>query len=1195
MFRPVLMVLLVCVFLFPSGLGCAQNPETEQKTSLSVAAAEPAAETTPDSGESSAPGKDLQAEETDALRFLLIPFFPKMPFKVESVASDGSVRIRVQISEQMAQSLARSGISPSVGAAMVSQLTEGYFLGLSGLPESDRMMVFEDIRRGTVAIDDVKAFRVQVMQVEEEGQAVVRMGPAATEHLKKGDAFLLVRPAGSTTSQLQATPDLIPVIDGSTESTGMASRMASNLVRSINNLKQIGLAMHNFHDVYKRFPPAVIYGPDGKPWHSWRVLLLPFMEQTALYDQYRFDEPWDGPNNKRLLEQVPPIYQDPIYGETEDAYTHYAVAVGNGTGFPPEGHKLPENPSRRMSLDFGRPAGARRLADFMDGSSNTLLVGSVSPERKIPWMKPEDVVFDEQFPGLGKEQGFAAPYKTDNGSGGVFVFADGSVTTIRDDVDMALLRNLIQIADGQPIGDIPRLQPVRRSRSEQVLVLTIPRDKPGAPAKLTIEDLRPKEEVPGAAPGAASAPAAGEKAVPASTEAIRKAQSANNLKRFGVAIHNYHDVYNRLPPAYSTDKDGKPLLSWRVHVLPYVDQQALYDQFRLDESWDSEHNKKLIAKMPATFRSPNSKAEPGKTNYLGVSGPQGIFPGRDKIAIRDVMDGTSMTVMIVEACDKSAVIWTKPDDFVPDAKDPKKGIPGLWKGGFNACFTDGSVQFLKETIDDKTLQALFTRNGTEPINRPRLGEFQLAPRPQVRVSPRASARPALPAVAPQVSRSGEAAISEIKKLGGKSLTKGYKSSWSPDGTRVVFGLGAPGTSRDDSGGLAALDLETGEVSKLVAPGKDPAWSPGDGKLIAYVTGYGNAEELKVVEAVGGKPRKLADGGFPTWSADGKSLFFHSRKQGKLMAVQVDAEKPEPTALLDMSWWYPAISPDGKQVAYRSGRQVLVADIASGKVLKRWRFPGSARGFLAGWSTEGKRIGFGGYGGLDAVGLWLVDVETGRGGRLATGQFTMPDWSRDGSKVALDLRSSQGNEIWTIDAKALEKLQFDESLVDRYTVPAGDVSELLKFIEDLKEFRPETPQERVEHQVKAQATLKLAAERILAQDKDRWSKACQTALRVLLEIRIADIPEADRRQQEQTVEFVKTFLKAKLERQLDSLDVDLAMSAARALGNSRNPQLAAKAYDQFAEQIAESGNTEFTNTVRQMKDAAERLSDADKPD
>ena len=163
----------------------------------------------------------------------------------------------------------------------------------------------------------------------------------------------------------------------------------------------------------------------------------------------------------------------------------------------------------------------------------------------------------------------------------------------------------------------------------------------------------------------------------------------------------------------------------------------------------------------------------------------------------------------------------------------------------------------------------------------------------------------------------------------------------------------------------------------------------------------------------------------------------------------------------------------------------------------------------------------------------------------------------------------------------------------YDVPEGGVDELLQFIENLKQFRPATPQERAEYQSKAQAALKLAAQRILAQDKDPWSKPCQTALRALLEIRITDIPQADRQQQGQTVEFVKTFLKGKLERQLESLDVDLARSAAQALETCRNLELAAQAYDQFADLIAESGNKEFSKTVKDMKDAAKRLSNAER--
>ena len=101
-----------------------------------------------------------------------------------------------------------------------------------------------------------------------------------------------------------------------------------------------------------------------------------------------------------------------------------------------------------------------------------------------------------------------------------------------------------------------------------------------------------------------------------------------------------------------------------------------------------------------------------------------------------------------------------------------------------------------------------------------------------------------------------------------------------------------------------------------------------------------------------------------------------------MSVRVDTEDPEPKELMSMTWWYPAISADGKKVAYRSGSQILVADIESGKLLKTLQFPDRGRGFLGGWSADGKRIGFGGYGGSDAVGLWIVDVEIRH--RQATG-------------------------------------------------------------------------------------------------------------------------------------------------------------------------------------------------------------------
>ncbi len=183
-------------------------------------------------------------------------------------------------------------------------------------------------------------------------------------------------------------------------------------------------------------------------------------------------------------------------------------------------------------------------------------------------------------------------------------------------------------------------------------------------------------------------------AVQAGREAARRMQSSNNLKQIGLAMHNYAYANKSFPPAYAADKDGKPLLSWRVHILPYVNQAELYKQFHLDEPWDSEHNKPLIAQMPAVYKHPNSAVSgQGKTNYLTVRGEKAVFPGTKGVTLKEIIDGTSNTIMTVEVSDEKAVVWTKPDDFEYDEKDPLKGLVGLSPGGFNAGFADGSVRF----------------------------------------------------------------------------------------------------------------------------------------------------------------------------------------------------------------------------------------------------------------------------------------------------------------------------------------------------------------------------------------------------------------------------------------------------------------------------------------------------------------------
>jgi prepilin-type processing-associated H-X9-DG protein len=209
-------------------------------------------------------------------------------------------------------------------------------------------------------------------------------------------------------------------------------------------------------------------------------------------------------------------------------------------------------------------------------------------------------------------------------------------------------------------------------------------------------------------------------ALQAARESARRTQAMNKLKQIGLALHNYHDTYRAFPAGYSANADGKPLLSWRVHILPFLEEDQLYRQFHLDEPWDSPHNKELVARMPEVFRSPNSTAAPGMSNYLGVSGTNGVFirpKPDDKMGtnLRQITDGTSHTMMTVEVPDASAVIWSKPGDFAPHKDEPKRGLVGLRPGGFNAGFADGSVRFIAESIDPQVLKAMFTKSAGEAL------------------------------------------------------------------------------------------------------------------------------------------------------------------------------------------------------------------------------------------------------------------------------------------------------------------------------------------------------------------------------------------------------------------------------------------------------------------------------------------------
>ena len=220
-----------------------------------------------------------------------------------------------------------------------------------------------------------------------------------------------------------------------TPASGVA-REASRRMSCANNMKQIALALHNYHDAYGSFPPAFVTDEDGVPMHSWRVLILPFVEAQPLYAIYRFDEPWNGPNNIKLLDNMPPCYQCPSSVANRHAtsrFTGYLAVVGERTVWP------------------GKTV--TKLADIVDGSSSTVLVVECKAD-KVLWTEPRDLEFqaalgllcsnDEDVPIRHMTENFFFRYYWDRH----VAFGDGEVRSLGKDVGPAVWSDVLIRDDG---------------------------------------------------------------------------------------------------------------------------------------------------------------------------------------------------------------------------------------------------------------------------------------------------------------------------------------------------------------------------------------------------------------------------------------------------------------------------------------------------------------------------------------------------------------------------------------------------------------------------------------------------------------------------------------------------------------------------------------------------------------------------
>ena len=195
-----------------------------------------------------------------------------------------------------------------------------------------------------------------------------------------------------------------------------------------------------------------------------------------------------------------------------------------------------------------------------------------------------------------------------------------------------------------------------------------------------------------------------------------------NLKQIGLALHNYILQYRCLPPAYVADKNGKPMHSWRVLILPYLDQAELYRQYDFSEPWNSPRNARLMAKCPDVFRCPHAfPMSPSTTNYVAVIGDATCWPGSKSVRLEDIKDGASKTVMLVEIAD-SDIPWIEPRDMSFDRAsagvnvDRQHGISSNHGNWAFFVFADGSVRSLTDKMSPTTLRAILTIAGGETIN-----------------------------------------------------------------------------------------------------------------------------------------------------------------------------------------------------------------------------------------------------------------------------------------------------------------------------------------------------------------------------------------------------------------------------------------------------------------------------------------------
>ena len=205
----------------------------------------------------------------------------------------------------------------------------------------------------------------------------------------------------------------------------------------------------------------------------------------------------------------------------------------------------------------------------------------------------------------------------------------------------------------------------------------------------------------------------------------RRSQCSNNLRQIALALQNYHDIRGSFPPALVADASGKPLYSWRVLILPFLERNDLYQAFNLNEPWDGPNNRKLHGQVLSVYSCPASHdtQSRGETNYVAVLGPHTMWPGTKANRLSDVTDDPVNTLLLVEV-HHSGIHWMEPRDLhvtqmPPSVNAPRgMGISSLHRECAMAAFADGHTRALPGDLPPATLRALLTIAGGEKVEAP---------------------------------------------------------------------------------------------------------------------------------------------------------------------------------------------------------------------------------------------------------------------------------------------------------------------------------------------------------------------------------------------------------------------------------------------------------------------------------------------